>query len=553
MDPSFPDPNKIQKSQQLKSVDGIVVRSETNPHLHEPQEKGVDDAIEIEFSSEKILEAEKKMRGEIIKRGIRKGWLTEEIIKYFPEDMDYYDISLYWSWSRSLYSKEETIEKVRNIKSKTAKEYEMIGFYEAIQLARESGSDASECDRLIKKLINYARQLRFDHQGGGVLGYPIHFQNELDANYKKIKEDSDFSLKSIEESLDYSLSHCRSEKEFEKGFIFGYNPYEEKGIPIYEDAKDKGDWHFRHVISGKDPLRHVAENEFKKMLSPETKLNPKERREILEKVLPIDNTSNLLFHKTMEVDRVPLIASCGLWSQKYAARFLRFFYGGEMPIGSGWGEPYIGKEFIDVWTPTTIINPDDIWHTRSFEPGKWEGVPNESKKEYYKKLKEIKDKKEYKTIKTSTDCYYQIKEPHSLNYNISEKPILTSEERLIGGMTWNASAFVIKLNKDRYKDVVYSFEWGYVKNKIQPEEIVGLIIDSTTFFKNFSRVIPGIKNNPDIRAKDVIEILGNNIKMPIYDEELNMIWPIMKSKDEILQEKLKEQENQAIAITEQNA
>lgn len=327
----------------------------------------------------------------------------------------------------------------------------------------------------------------------------------------------------------------------------GYLIYE-LGLPIGQKLTDE--YSSRDDLKG--PIQFMAKEAMQRLVNPEKKISPEQRQEILDKALPIFHTKNLLFHITKE-ERVPIIAHTGILSRAVIDRHIKSKYGGETIRTSGWGAPFVGNRYIDVFDPTFALQEAEVTHGFPIPVKVHDGYADEFR---FERKVDAKD-----TLDYSVDQEFDAKNEPQLSHQLQNRQQIQmlvirldnegTKNRLI---RWESSEYELLLGSgEKGKD--YSDpetrkkywrdenKWMYVKSHVKPDELVGLIDGQGIARKVLAAVAKSKGEQPsEISDEEDLEILGNNIEMPIYDRDGNLVWPAKVSADDLLKKALAEQE-----------
>jgi len=323
----------------------------------------------------------------------------------------------------------------------------------------------------------------------------------------------------------------------EKIYIYGV-PISQEKQSIYDNDALKGE------IVRKDP------EYFRSLIDPEKVLTSEEKEEIVKRALPLFNTTNLVFHHT-NLFRIPIVSKTGLLPRIITDRYIESRYKGVTSLSSGWGTPFIGQDVIDVWDP-------------SYQAGFGE--------DNYKLLSGGKfiahgDKKgrisHTEPIDGTQPIRYETIEDDKLEKAVQGGAIAT---RVLS----RDASFIIKMSPGRESNILRRTpegdkgrkNWSYVKGKVRPEELAGLVIRTNfaqsknklvylvelfianqsnkklngTFVPEHLKIDDGEKRwRPTLSFKAALEIIGANIHMPIYDTKGDLIWPQQMSHEQVKQ------------------
>ena len=318
-------------------------------------------------------------------------------------------------------------------------------------------------------------------------------------------------------------------------------------------------------------LNGITENHnvefFRSILNKEAQLTSEQKAEIEKKAEPIYHTLNLLFHTSPEL-RIPVIAKIGIIPNDTVDRYTRLKYGGKTAISSGWGSS--GYNHSSVWDPTKAAGLAKIVSERSIPAVRiWESEQMFKQiypdgKAYSKEYEKIRDYEVVPNFDATEYIYYGGRTGNAMqeNSNVMRSPF----------------TFVIKLDVNKndklirwrnYESWFHTYEgWSIVKGRIRPEEIVGLIMHQDYGLLEYDKILdleekydrdhPDIKggaserpNNvpfhehteewPGKRSKEeLISILGNNIKLPIYNTRGDLLWPKNISEQDLLNRSLEQ-------------
>lgn len=264
-----------------------------------------------------------------------------------------------------------------------------------------------------------------------------------------------------------------------------------KGIPIQKREPSLDE---RWRIQEADSYRYVEGEFFKHLLNVDKHLSSQRKKIIASHALPFLRMRNILFHWT-DIIRVPIIIRFGLLSYQAINKITMRYFKGYIPISSGWGAPYFGDNYIDVWDPTlgsyyigTKIDE------KSFR-GKW--------------------------ISTWEEIESDIEHRFDPNINFVAGPNTTFAIKL------TSQHMRTRLKRDlTYKRIVHNPGWSYIKYRVEREELVGLFLSDKAikFFGEFLSHFKKRQRQP-YSDEESLEVLGSNIEMPIYDKVGNLIWP----------------------------
>lgn len=247
--------------------------------------------------------------------------------------------------------------------------------------------------------------------------------------------------------------------------------------------------------------KYVESEQMQKLLDCKKELSLEKRKEILNQATSIYHTRNLLFHTTPH-DRVPLIAKIGVLSRKLAEKFTTQKYNGLALQSSNWGVPRRGLNYIDVSDPAAVILGKDT--------------------------------------------------------SISENNSVDDDYNSRKHVTFRGPTFVIQLKKD-FSRLCYRGDeqsnWSFIRHRVKPNELIGLILPSLKLnevpridIAKFGMLLednalldPQRNEIEQLNEQQVLEIIGRNIELPIYDGEGNLLWPERISEEELLSSALEKQ------------
>lgn len=451
-------------------------------------------------------------------------FLDKDELRVMPSAMTDIDILYYGSkykescsWRAKILEKPEEIteEYLRKIAFNEAPVPRAMDVATSIKIARIKGEDQVACDQLLASFMEYSRFPMYTTPVN-IISYPIvkslhafkdqfayqlpealreryehHFKqaNELITTINSLPP---FSTESIRQTLNFYWTFGRLDTEYQM-LADERNPYRE-GLLVAEEKEYLSDW---SNLRGKK--NRVGKEFFGQLLNPEQVLNEQKKTRISEKAIQVKNMRNLLFHYTPPT-RVPIIAKTGILSHAMTDRYLRRYFDSQTNQSSGWGNPYIGLNYIDVFDPSA--NRENAPYT---------SVWNEE------------------TRKTDIKRNF---DPEPLTYHTD--PAFKNSS----GMRSRYIALIIALRPERTEKLIRLTNarnaGNYVEGRIQPDEIIGIACPSDSLLAELE-LYANISHQSDkpMTRTELLDLLGSNIEMPIYDSNWNMVWPIFKPSQEL--------------------